>query len=315
MSQTKMRLLDDVDVITYGIIDRETNDSKTVIIHDKLADTMRGEGVVRFVLSGSDAGVIRVWDLNSKQTTVTLQGKQEKVCVVLHLVGSIIAAGTESGIVFWDFIKSPTKPIRHLLCHSSYVTALIKLKSGDIVSGAGVRDGSVRVWKYPEYETATVLKGDTASGIKCIVAINNSMIASGSDGTASAVRVWDLCTNECIHVLKGHDGSVNCLCYTRKGELLSGGDDYDIRVWDLETGECTRVICSQQGWVYSILECKDGHILSCGQYNRLAAMWDISTGKCVKSLSLQHRGIYISFVNEIGVSGMVPLSDYRIARR
>ena len=293
MSQTKMRTLDDVDVTAYGISDTETTNSKKNDILDKLCQVMRGEGVVRLVLTGSDAGYIRVWDLNSQKATVVLQGRQEKVYVVLHLSGSILAAGTESGIVFWDFIKFPEKPIKYLRCHTSFVTSLIKMRNGDLISGAGVRDGSIRVWKYPEHETAIELKGDTTSGIKCLVAINDDMIASGSDGVASAVRVWNLLTYECIHVLKGHDGNINCLCYTSRGELLSGGDDYDIRVWDIETGECQRVISSQQGWVYSLTENRDGYVLSCGQYNRLIAVWDASTGKCVKSLSLQHRGNFL----------------------
>lgn len=187
----------------------------------------------RRLVTGSDDGVVKIWDAASGRALTNFQGHAGPVLAVAWSPdGKRAASGGNDGTIRIRDLK--TGSARTLVGHRSGVTCLEwNLDSTKIVSGS--RDGSVRVWDARTgvntrvFETGhTVLSvGWNSDGNRLMVSGQGAMLSTWD--SASGKKIWSLPRNS--------DGDFIVAAWSPDGkELATGSTDNSVSFRDAVTG-------------------------------------------------------------------------------
>jgi WD40 repeat protein len=174
------------------------------------------------VVSGDEAGKIRVWDPKTGKDS----GPQPKAAGGDPVFG--VATGTMDGHPF------------------------------AVVAAA---DDTARVWDLETGAMGATFRGHGNDVFAVATAVMDGGPVGISGGADRQVRVWDLRDGREITSFSGHTAEVACLAVGRvKGRAVvaSGGFDGTIRVWDLRSGEqLGDPLKAPGGRVYSVAIAED----------------------------------------------------------
>jgi len=210
------------------------------------------------VVSGSDDGSVRVWDLATDDPVGSpFTGHEGPVyaVAVTELEGRpvVVSGGDDDSVQVWD------------------------LATGDLIGRPFTEhDGDVNAVAVAELQGRPV-------GV------------SGSDD--GSVRVWDLATGHPIgSPFTGHNGRVRSLAVTElqgRPVVVSAGDDGSVQLCDLATGELVgSPFTGHEGLVYAVaVAVLDGRpvVVSGGSYGSVQ-VWDLATGDLIGSPFTEHDG-------------------------
>ena len=213
-------------------------------------------------VSSSLDGTLRIWDLASGQTTLTVQVHQDGVSAM-----AITPDGRQAVTTGWDGTVQvrdlgTNEEVLRFKAHNESIGALAITPDGErIITGAD--DRLIRVWDRVTGAQLLELVGHGDLVRSLAVSPDGRTLISGSwDAT---VRIWDLETGKQMHFLAGHDGWVPAVAVSPDGSYaLSGGWDRTLRIWDLWTGESAGVIAGFRAPVLAISVLPDGKELLAG---------------------------------------------------
>lgn len=99
-----------------------------------------------------------------------------------------------------------------------------------------------------------------------------------------------------VFVLRGHGSSVYSCCFSRSGELVSGGGDGALMLWNVETRRCTTRFVGAHGEkaINSVSFFDAGKVWSQGR-DGFVKQWDLVSEQCVSA-------------HELGCHSFVPMS-------
>ena len=246
------------------------------------------------IVSGSDDGIIRVWDADSGTPTRTLYGHTSRVnSVAFSPDGTTIASGSggasvtrDNTIRLWD-ADSGTQ-IRTLYGHTADVNSVAFSPDGTtIASGSGARfntpDNTIYMWDANSDEPTRTLNGHTESINSVAFSPDGTTIASGSSD--DTIRLWDVDSGEHVRILYGHTSRVNSVAFSPDGTTIaSGSDDGTIRLWDTVTGKPRHTLRGHTNHVTSVALSPDDHTLATGSYDNIIRLWDTVTGTPIRAL-------------------------------
>jgi WD40 repeat protein len=262
--------------------------------------------------SGSDDGIIRLWDLVSgAETGGKLDGHGGYVNALAVLPDGRLASGSGDGIIrLWDLASGADT---RLVGHAGYVNALAVLPDGRLASGSG--DRTIRLWGLASRdEKPAILQGHRAS-VRALAVLSDGRFASGSDdefvlfwdlssdaepdrlpwgasvraiaplaggqlalgSSDNTIRVWDTKskTEEAVR-LEGHRASVNALATLPNGYLASGSDDNTARLWDLANGAETAKLVGHGRHVRALAILPNGYLAS-GSDDNTVRLWHLAS--------------------------------------
>ena len=134
--------------------------------------------------------------------------------------------------------------------HTSFLTSLLQLPDGRLVTGSGDKD--IRVWSLGDWSCVSVLSDHTGA-VRCLVHLDDGSLASGSDDFT--VKIWSVCSQpdspsfvmliwnvyrarssgsfSVERTLSGHTGFVMALMqlHNGSGSIVSGARDGLIKIW------------------------------------------------------------------------------------
>ena len=265
------------------------------------------------IVSVSDDGTIRLWNVNTRKPLKTLMAHADSVnSVVFSSDGETIAsAGNDRAVRLWN--ANTGKLLRTLTGHIENVNTVafspdgktIASGSGKLVYLGGREDSGtcvgqeIRLWNANTGELIKTLTGHTSVVNSVVFSPDGNTIASGSghlmgyEGKASAgeeVRLWNANTGELIKTLIEHKEVVSSVAFSPDGNLIVSGDWYDwdgylssgtwsgeIRVWDAHTGEHLKTLTGHTGGVSSVAFSPDGKTLASGRTDGTILLWDFSS--------------------------------------
>ncbi|KAF8125969.1 WD40-repeat-containing domain protein [Boletus edulis] len=239
----------------------------------------------RRVVTGSDGGTVKVWNLeNSGQEGTSMEHHSELFGLAVTRDGTkIISCGEEGRVKVWD-VES------HKL---------------------------IRAWESEEYTRIAISPDDrfVAVGSRTVVKIYsmegqvNQSIDTGGDhvscmsfspngdklacGIRRNIRVYDIKTGALIlGPLQGHNGFIECVLWSRAdGDRLFSGSWDNIRCWNSDTGEqIGHPWTGHTNWINSPSLSPDGSILASASFDKTVRFWNATTGDPVGQ-HLQHDGL------------------------
>lgn len=272
-------------------------------------------------LASASGRSVRLWDLQSGQIVMTLNGHTNNVfSIAFSPDGSQIAtAGLDRKIHIWDL--SAGQILFTLAGHQGAVNSVAFNPARTQLASAG-DDADIRLWDVgpgrevyaidtPNAWGRVALSGDgkymaesVGSSVKVWevetgeerytlpqtvspngVALDPSGRRLATTDENGMVKIWDLETQKVQFTLKGHTGPTSAVAFSPDGtKLASGGEDSVIKLWDANSGE---LLLDMKGHAYpvtSLMFSPDGETLASAGVDNKAILWDVNTGEPLRIL-------------------------------
>jgi guanine nucleotide-binding protein subunit beta-2-like 1 protein len=239
----------------------------------------------QFALSGSWDGTLRLWDLNSGQTTRRFVDHSKDVLSVAFSADNrqIVSGSRDRSIKLWNTLGQCKYTIAsHEEGHKEWVSCVRFSPNPNmpLIVSAGW-DKVVKVWNLNHCKLRTNLIGHTGYVNTVTVSPDGSLCASGGkDGVA---MLWDL--NEGRHLSSLDAGDIiHALVFSPIRYWLCAATASAIKIWDLESKVCVDELkpditqskkavpiqCISLAWSH------DGSTLFAGYTDNIIRVWGVS---------------------------------------
>jgi WD40 repeat protein/tetratricopeptide (TPR) repeat protein/tRNA A-37 threonylcarbamoyl transferase component Bud32 len=250
----------------------------------------------RRLVSGSQDGMVKLWDTRSLTELMTLRSSQEKAIiysVAFSPDGRYVASGgSAQTFKIWDAANGSEMTTFH--GHEGSIETVAFSPDGKhVASGSG--DKTLKVWDVSSGKELMTLKGHE-SGLICVAfSPDGKFIAAGSRDPN--IRVWEWQTgSECL-ILRGHSrGIILSVAFSPDGKRIVSAcqEDHTVKVWDALTGaELTTL--KHADVVISAVFSIDGKRVISGCRDKTARVWDATTGAELLTLRAESGVTTVAF--------------------
>lgn len=198
---------------TIKIWNFQTGECFTLTGHTKMVNHVSIHKDSTTLVTSSDDGSIRIWDLEKRACARVLQG---------HMAPVQTAIPSMPGFLHTFFKKSMVpKPRRRAIT------------PGSAASSSDEEDSSnAPILRRRGSNTSNTSDNSTTTISDCDRSSEKVVISGSLDNT---IKVWSLETGECFQTLFGHVQGIWTLAYD-KLRLISGSHDGSLKLWDIESG-------------------------------------------------------------------------------
>ncbi len=191
------------------------------------------------IATGSDNGVIKLWNLETGKCLQTSAGNAPRVmAIATNAQNRLVASTRDDGTLhLWDFRELPIQ--------------------GNL-------------------PPAIVCRGHR--GMAMALAFSPSGRLVGSTGSDRQIKIWEASTGKNLQTLTGHTDYIVQLLFIDDRTLLSRSYDATIRQWDLITGESEVLTYLQRQWCMVMSRSPDGQQILFGSDTPMLTILDRTTG-------------------------------------
>lgn len=264
--------------------------------HDGYIKTFAFSPDGKYVVSGSEKHVARVWEISIGEEIVTLlHGEPHGDSSITSLAFSsdskyVVSGSTEPGwrkeriARVWE-IATGTEIAR--MVYDFGVTAVDISSDGKyVVSGV---HGVARVWDISTEKEVAILLHPGANTVTALAFSLDDQYVVSRTREDYAIRVWDVSTGEEIaHMV--HDDYVTSVAFSPDGKYIVAGSDsrgHSLRVWEVSTERgISRMFHDYR--VTSVAFSPDGKYVISGSEDLTARVWDAFTGEEISRIADIH---------------------------
>ncbi len=259
--------------------------------HLTMAASLKGhEKVVRALawtpdggtlLSASEDGTLRLWDVKRSKEAAVLKGHEKAIrSVAVSPDGKLaLTAGADGVARIWDMRTHRT--LLQYTGHDGTVWGAAWAPAGHTVATCG-RDKTVHLWDARTGRIVRKMSGHGDWMPAVAFSPDGKLIASTSARRDRTVRIWSVASGRCLRVLHGHQTIVWSVAFSPDGNTLAtGSGDGTVRLWDVRTGEALAVVKTTGMHIRSVAFCPLGRWLAFGCDDRTVAIWDTKERKVV----------------------------------
>lgn len=242
----------------------------------------------KLLASGSDDGVVKLWDAEDGSLQRSLKGYAMPVTTIAFSADSKqMLTGSEDGIAkVWDLESGKERQELQMNRPGDGVFAVAFSPDGAtaVTGGHGGRTGRdfLMVWNVPAGKASRTAAGHEAPVTAVAFAPDGRSFVTGArDHT---LRVWATPGGEPRAVGKS-ERVASVACDPAGGVLASAGADGTVRLWDTHTGALIRTLTGHTGRVLSVAFAADGQTLASGGVDKSVRLWNPRTGAAGLTLS------------------------------
>ncbi|KAF2421256.1 WD40 repeat-like protein [Tothia fuscella] len=239
----------------------------------------------KYLATGAEDKVIRVWDIASRQIKTEFRGHDQDIYSLDYARnGRLIASGSGDRTVrLWDVETG--QQAMSLLIDDGVTTVAISPDNRYVAAGS--LDKSVRVWDTSTGFLVERLEGEAGhkdSVYSVAFAPNGKDLVSGS--LDKTIKMWELATaprmipgqgprgGKCIKTFEGHRDFVLSVALTPDGQwVLSGSKDRGVQFWDPNTGTAHLMLQGHKNSVISVAPSPTGKLFATGSGDLRARIW------------------------------------------
>jgi WD40 repeat protein len=229
------------------------------------------------VLSGSNDGAARLWDIDTAKVIARWTGHAASVTSLCWSQdGRRVVGGAWDRIVVWD--AETGENILETLTFDIVWAAIYSPDETMIAAGGGKDSedptGFIKIWSA---NTGKLVKNLEHTGrVYCLAwSGDGKTLISGSFD--HEIRIWNTTTWQQIAVLTGHSGAVHDIGVSPNGRILASASwDTTARLWNLENGQPISSPLQHADNVHCLSFSADGKVLATGCWDNKAYTWDVS---------------------------------------
>jgi WD40 repeat protein/serine/threonine protein kinase len=241
----------------------------------------------RRLAEGTVDGVIRVWDADRQQTTLTLEGPVPGVeywgneWIAWSPDGSKLAAGGRDGTVHvWDAASG--KKLRVLQAHKLLLRTVVFSSDGTRLA-AWEAGGTITIWNVDTgaLVTEVVHPGAVTEGAW---SPDDRLLASGhEDGTVTLCATQ---TGAPVVSLHAHGNAIYDLAWSPDSTRIatSSESDFYVNVWDVASQQKVLGPLRHSHGITSIAWEPNGQRIASGGFDQALKLWDATTGREIVTL-------------------------------
>jgi WD40 repeat protein len=249
------------------------------------------------IASGSNDGIVRIWDPDSGYIENVFRGHQSSVTALVILPDGRLATGSFDGTVrIWDLTSGDCTQLDG---HEGGVRSLEVVNGGLLASGC--QYGNIHLWDVTTNQKEKILYGHNKSVVSLVFWNDNFLLSGSEDGR---VLLWTLEKNDYYCIFDGKGIAVNNLLVLDDGRLACSLIDNTILVWRPDSGPPEQSYRLMYGLevLFSVAPLREGLIVV-GRSGGEIDLLDLTTNTI--------SGVLRGHVN--GVWALKVLSDGRIA--
>lgn len=240
--------------------------------------------------TGSYDSTIRMWDLETLESTKVLTGHTGCVTALQFDSGKLISASMDGTLRIWNYRLDQPECVSILRGHTD---AVLTLHLDGKLLASGSADSTVRVWDYEKKECKVFRgHGDWVNAVR--ITGDGKWLFSGSDNT---IKLWNIESGDLLSTFTEHVGQVQCIIPVPSTMMpsisagasnglpeyiLSSSLDNTIKLWHVPTMTCRKTLFGHVEGVWHIAA--DSLRLISGAHDRSVKVWDVESGKCEHTL-------------------------------
>jgi WD40 repeat protein/serine/threonine protein kinase len=277
----------------------------------------------RWLASAGADGVIRLWDLASRQSTRLGEIDDVVMGICFSPSGATLASANGDGTVrLWDVSRGI--PIGEPLAKRTLAFKVIEFTPDGRGLVAGNNDGNIYGWALPSREPLfEPIRGPDTSHLSKLVFSpdGNWMAATSTDGTSI---LFDFPRRQSLGRAFDLGSRIGTVEFSADSDTLIGGSgDGTVRLWDVNKRQMTRM--TPRGHSRAILDAglsHDGRLLATLGQDQLIRFWHLGNnypaatvhqvaGQKAKGLAFSHDGRHLAAGDDSGMVQVWELGRYR----
>ncbi|EDW85198.1 uncharacterized protein Dwil_GK12739 [Drosophila willistoni] len=197
-----------------------------------------------WIVTGSDDGMIRIYDVKSLAPIHSFKGHSDFVrSIIVHPeLPLLLTCSDDSLIKLWNWDKQWSCD-QVFEGHSHYVMQIaFNPKDFNTFASASL-DKTVKTWQLDSNVANLTLEGHK-KGVNCVNYYHTpteSFLISGGDDYV--VKIWNPKNNSCVQTLGGHSDNVTAVALHKELPIVfTGSEDGTFRIWRLDMEKQTHYL-------------------------------------------------------------------------
>jgi WD40 repeat protein/serine/threonine protein kinase len=245
--------------------------------------------------TGSADRTIKLWDGNTGETKLTLEGQQDELSALAFSPdGKLIAGGAYNGaLLLWGTQTGQLK--RTLPRHAKVITALAFAPDGQTLVSCG-RDQLIVQWDVKTGQPLREIEWASRWMSAVVFSPDGRLLLVADD--YGAVLVFDLPSGTVKQTFVRHDlvepptDRIRTLTLSPDGQLVAFGflGSY-VEVWHLAEQKLVRRLRNSDGIINTVAFSPDSQRLLSGNHNGTFTLWQVPTGAVIRSWRAHTSGV------------------------
>jgi WD40 repeat protein len=227
----------------------------------------------RTVVSGSDDGKVKLWDVETRKVTQRWTGHAKDVLSVCWSTGGdrVMSGSWDGTARVWN--AKTGKTILEIKTGHLSVWAVIYSPDNTQIATGSYYESAAQIWDAKTGELIETLIHDTI--VSCLAwTSDGKKLITGSFGP---IRIFDTATWRQIATLEGHTDNIKAITLSSNNRLLaSASDDNTACLWNLDTNLPVGPPLQHKHRVRSAAFSANGRVLVTGCDDKNVYTWDVN---------------------------------------